>query len=258
MIILFSLGGCNEINMECNWTDSPIEVDGIRSDWSNIPFHYFEEDKISIGICNDDDYLYLLMLTRDMSLNRNINRGGLKLWLDLEAGKDKNNGLLIVGTKEMSEDPRMKRENLRDLSAEEREEQIREMAAKPKNVIILNGKQRADITNNNSININFASGYDAGFIFYEYRIPLRNSPLFVDNSSIKNDINFSIGLEVSGLDNKAMKEKRQQMADQGSGFGGRGGGNRGGGKSGGMRQQMQQNNRPREIWLKTKLAIASD
>jgi hypothetical protein len=84
--------GCNKITMNADWKDRDIVVDGDHIDWSNI-LYTIESKGVSIGVMNDSSNLYICLVPGDRSLEQQMTRGGMTLWLDSGGGKKKTFGI---------------------------------------------------------------------------------------------------------------------------------------------------------------------
>lgn len=64
-ILLF---GCRPLVITSNRVEQPIVIDGKEKDWQSVPLHHFESWDAAIGLCNDSDFLYLLLLFKNPML----------------------------------------------------------------------------------------------------------------------------------------------------------------------------------------------
>jgi hypothetical protein len=61
-------GGCREAQVKSVWRDREIAVDGLRSDWQGIDVYNFGDKDVLLGVANDSESLYLLLVTSNRTL----------------------------------------------------------------------------------------------------------------------------------------------------------------------------------------------
>src|SRR4030042_2676644 len=83
-LILTTCGSSREILSSL--TDSKASVDGQIDEWENN-LVYLEDSKCTIGFQNDDNYLYLCLLTADKADIMKIFTLGVTVWFEPENGK---------------------------------------------------------------------------------------------------------------------------------------------------------------------------
>ncbi len=75
--------GCSgSINLVSSPADTKTIVDGDLAEWNNLTT--IKNENLAFGIRNDNNYLYIAMLTGDRSKIMRIMTGGLQVWLDPE------------------------------------------------------------------------------------------------------------------------------------------------------------------------------
>ena len=62
--LLFS--GCGPQTIISNWNDDNITIDGRQDDWLD-KLDYLEDEKVSAGAFNDDEYIYLCLTSNDIT-----------------------------------------------------------------------------------------------------------------------------------------------------------------------------------------------
>ncbi len=60
-LLLMFLSGCEPLLLKSHWTNQPIVIDGNNADWQAVPMDRLESWDVSLGVCNDAGYLYLLL-----------------------------------------------------------------------------------------------------------------------------------------------------------------------------------------------------
>ena len=82
--------GCKKpVNLQSEWLDTQINIDGNDIDWKEYPFFYDEQTRTDIGLYNDDKNLYLCFLNMDKDIQNQILRKGLYIWFNKTGGKEK-------------------------------------------------------------------------------------------------------------------------------------------------------------------------
>jgi hypothetical protein len=93
-LFLIMLAGCGQEKLELNsdWRNRQIIVDGKSDDWVGA-MYYFEDENISLGLLNDENFLYACLIAEDQSIRTQVMRQGLTLWFDPNGGKKKTFGI---------------------------------------------------------------------------------------------------------------------------------------------------------------------
>lgn len=89
--VLFS--GCSAVELYSDWSNRKITIDGKYSDWPNMQTYYSEKEKIVINLLNDNEYLYICLITRNRQIEVNLMEKGLVAWFDHTAKKNKTLGI---------------------------------------------------------------------------------------------------------------------------------------------------------------------
>ena len=58
ILAMTALYGCKNTQVQSQWSNNSIKIDGIDSDWQGMPLLYSEDLNASIGLTNDEEYLY--------------------------------------------------------------------------------------------------------------------------------------------------------------------------------------------------------
>ena len=90
---LFLLTGCNEPSLQSKWRDRDIVVDGSGEEWSDCKLYTDKETGTTIGVYNDNDYVYICMATSDTEIQQQFIRDGFILWLNQTGGKNEQLGI---------------------------------------------------------------------------------------------------------------------------------------------------------------------
>ena len=94
LLLTFLLVGCgsSQLELNSNWRDREITVDGKNTDWLGAML-FFEEDNVSVGLLNDENFFYICMIAEDQFMRTQMMRQGFTLWFDPDGGKEKTFGI---------------------------------------------------------------------------------------------------------------------------------------------------------------------
>ena len=263
LISLILIIGCKGEKLDCQWTNQPIEVDGLMTDWADLPKMYFEKVGASVGLSNDVDNLYIVFRFNNHKWLPLLSRSGLTIWLDPLAKKKQDFGIryfaiLPVNStpiEKMREQPSEKTSGQRPNLPQMHRRAVEEI------IVFSDGKQLNSIPPNGSYGIAACTGNEGGIYTYELSIPLPDDdPLkYAIGANPGQDI--SIGFEITGM----VRSDFQQMRSSKGGMSGRmppgGGKGAGGGRGGGMGGQiptMHQMPQGEKFWIKTTLTQKPD
>jgi hypothetical protein len=263
-ISLWGCGGGPAMEVQSQWSDSAVVLDGIANDWAKFPLEYSEEEKISLGVRNDSENIYFVLLSRDEQMVRKIQMAGVTLWFDTTGGKKKEFGIRYRGSVALMESLQ-KESGLPENVPPEQKARFEEMHSKMRGMItVLTKGKEVSMPENDPTGPAAASADQDGTFGYEFRIPI------VANDSISHAIGasagneISVGLEVGGIDRQTREAMMREGPEGGGppgggmpGGGGRrmpGGGPGGARPGGGPRGDREQMMKKQEIWISIHLA----
>jgi|WetSurMetagenome_2_1015567.scaffolds.fasta_scaffold53700_3 hypothetical protein len=91
-VALSLCAACKLPQLESQWRDRDIAIDGSTAEWSGL-LHYPEGSKIGIGIVNDDASLYLCLTSEDREMASRILRSGFSVLFESKGQKGKRFGV---------------------------------------------------------------------------------------------------------------------------------------------------------------------
>ncbi len=260
---VLTLVGCkNDVQLESEYRDQDYTIDGSHLDW-NGKLKYIEDLHLSVGLANDDEFLYVSLVVGSREMQRLIGRNGLILWFDPGGNEVKDLGILypmgLVRNPELLQEVMEARRAGKTLAPEEMQAHITSMLAEFEVIGAKGHDRRVSGVDPSSIRGIEVRGVQArGVLTIEYKIPLRD--LGKSDYAIGADPGaiIGVGLITPEID---IQEMREQMQGRGGGRGGMGGGGRsGGGRSGGRRPGGMQGGEdlpdPIEQWGKLRLAVS--
>ncbi|UCF05586.1 MAG: hypothetical protein JSV33_00700 [bacterium] len=275
LFLLLLLAGCNEQTMESPWAGEPIQIDGMKADWNELPTFYFEREGVQFGVCNDTTNLYVLFRFTGEQKARLISVSGLTLWFDSAGEKKRTFGIHFAGRAELSMMPGrgMRGGRMRDgvmgesgmdssdsgmgargdVTAEQLEEIRRMRFLLGDEITVIDGvtNEKSFVPVDGSRGPRAAFTGEKGIYTYEFSIPL--SPSDENSYGIGAAPGQTIGLGMEwGMDRDDMKrtwgERKGRMPGE-PGGGGMGG--MPGGRGPGRRMQSP---KKVKIWLQVPLA----
>jgi hypothetical protein len=248
ILFLFLLVGCGngKLELNSNWRDREITVDGKSADWLGTML-FFEEDNVSVGLLNDENFFYICMIVEDEFMRTQVMRQGFTLWFDPDGGKEKTFGIKYpLGMQASGTGMRRDEQSM---------ERSRQAPRRPMIELEILGPgkdelKKMPIAEAKGIDINIE--FSSGMIVYELKVPLIQSEQHPYAIGAEAGSSVGIGLETSKMERSDM---RRQISE-GRGEGGITSGMRGGAggrgmPGGGRRPQMRQ---PLKIWAVVQLA----
>ncbi len=96
-LVLLPLAGYGVLSASKNtltsgWRDRDIKIDGFNDDWPTLS-SFSEDTRFSIGLANDEQFLYVALSTNDRATSLQALHQGLIVWFDAEGGKKKRFGI---------------------------------------------------------------------------------------------------------------------------------------------------------------------
>lgn len=248
LLLTFLFVGCgnSKLELNSNWQDREITVDGKNADWLGAML-FFEEDNISVGLLNDENFFYICMIAEDQFIRTQVMRQGFTLWFDPDGGKEKTFGIKYpVGMQASGTGLRRDEQSMERSSQALRRPMIElEILGPGKDEV---KKMPIEEAKGIDIHVEFSSG----MLVYELKVPLIQSEQHPYAIGAEAGSSIGIGLETA-------KMERQDVRGEisgGRGIGGTTSGMRGGAgdrgmPGGGRRPQMR---KPLKIWAVVQLA----
>ncbi len=204
------------------WRDRDMRVDGVNDEW---PETVHVNEAGSVGSVNDDQFLYLSMITSDQQRRRRFVAGGLIVWLDASGGKQQSFGIHIPGGRELGfPGPRAGGRRGVDQTSPDVPMPVLtyvELLGPKKD-----DRRRIELTSESRIEV--AVGSREGTLVYELKVPLAKTS--ATPYAIGTEPGRKIGL---GLETPKIEPSDAAHAGYGHGGGGFGGGGHGGRGGGG-------------------------
>jgi hypothetical protein len=247
LLLTFLLVGCgsSKLELNSNWRDREITVDGKNADWLGAML-FFEEDNVSVGLLNDENFFYICMIAEDQFVRTQMMRQGFTLWFDPDGGKEKTFGIKYpIGMQASEGDMRRDEQNLERSSQAPRRPMIELEILGP-------GKdEQKKMLISEAKGIDIIVEFSSGMLVYELKVPLIQSEQHPYAIGAEAGSSVGIGLEMSKMEGPDMREQMSGGRGGGGPSGGMRGGTGGRGMPGGGRSQMR---KPLKIWAVVQLA----
>lgn len=92
-LVIAMAGGCSStMQLASNWTPETIPIDGSMKEWSDSTL-FAQKDDLSYAVKNDDQYLYLFVMSATPNLGRQMVFRGMTVWFDPNGGSKKTLGV---------------------------------------------------------------------------------------------------------------------------------------------------------------------
>jgi hypothetical protein len=248
----FFLTGCGTFKLKSKWLDREITVDGQSNDWLGAMM-YIEKKNISVGLFNDENFLYICMIAEDQSVRNQVMRQGVMLWFDPSGGKKETFGIKFPLGMQPGDFPMGRRGDEQD------PERFRQAPRRSMTELEIFGPGEDEslrILKEDAKGIEINVKGLSGMLVYELKVPLNHSEEHPYAIGAKAGSSIGVRLETP-------KMSRQRMGGRGGGMGGKGGmgggrGGMGGGMGGGMRGGGMRPQMPKSLKVQAVVQLASN
>ena len=230
-VVLMAMAGCKTEELASTWSDREVRIDGVNDEWQGATT-FIEDKDVSIGLLNDDEFLYVSLSSND-SLRMQVMRTGLTVWFDPEGGTDEWYGINFpTGAQGRMQAMQGRRRRGGD---GDRDPQSRRPTVDDDPMMYIElvgpgelGRRRIPIERVTGIEVKI--GNDFGRFVYELKVPLPRDADHLFGIGTKAGAVLGVGLETGDMPGMG-RGSRGGLGGPGGGLGGPGGG--GGGRGGG-------------------------
>jgi len=264
------IAGCKTLEFASRWKNKDVVIDGKNTEWKDS-LYALDEHETSMGLLNDDHFLYIGLITVNRDYQRQIMRSGLTVWFDRNGGEGKKFGIHYPlgpggpgsqqGRKENTGDEGSSGEAGGDRPAESQMDNPRPLVDELEVYGPGDGEHHR-MTTAETGGIDVRVGITNGVLVYELKVPLADNGSTAFAIGTKPGMQIGVGVESSNGRGAASQGNSEGGEGRGGGMGGGrgggmggrggGGGRRGGGSGGGSRAGGQ--TEPLQIWAKVQLA----
>ncbi len=260
LVVAVLLTGCNNIELQSSWKDRTVIIDGNDEDWKDQKY-YIREKNITVGVMNDEKYLYLCFYPTNRKLGELLLKQGLAIWFNGEGKKKKDFGIKFpLGLKNMVKDRSKIDSNFRDIEPEMIEKMVKQMSKK----LEILGSRKKDVKAvevKNLVGMEIALGMQKGVFVYELKIPYKHNQVYSATIGAEQGSEICLYFETPETD---FEERDSQMDDRPSNMsnsipGGKGGGRSGSSKGGrsSKRGSDRQTSSSLNTWVQIQLDTQS-
>ena len=95
---VFFNGCSSSVQLASKWSGTPVHIDGNLKEWSDSTL-FVEKEGIRWAVMNDDEFLYLCVMSAKPNLGRQIISRGMTVWFDPNGGNKQTMGVRFpIGT----------------------------------------------------------------------------------------------------------------------------------------------------------------
>lgn len=249
LLPIMSFGCSSKLELISHWPDREITIDGESEEWQDS-LTLLEKDNVSLGFFNDEEFLYVSLVTTDRRIQRQFMALGFTIWFDPRGGQNEEFGIRFpLG---MMETGLMMREAR---SGERNIERLKEEFEKSlDNLEILgagkNERRLLRVTDLKGIEIKVNNSNK--MLVYEIKVPLIKSEQHPYAIGAEVGESIGLGFETGKLDVKKMRERIGRGMRGRRPPGGIGGGR---GRMGGPRPPMPEQFK---VWATVRLVAEND
>jgi hypothetical protein len=96
ILTLFATGFAKDKTVESKWVAAPASIDGLNTEWGNVPMQSEKKMGVEYSFMNDGENLFILFVFKDPKYLSSINWTGLTIWLSPQGSKDDDLGIRFV------------------------------------------------------------------------------------------------------------------------------------------------------------------
>ncbi len=90
--VTLGVAGCGAKRLSSKWRDRTVTIDAVNNEWQGT-ITDFEEEQVSVGLLNDDQYLYIGLVFMDPQVQAQALTKGLTFWFDASGKRKKTFGI---------------------------------------------------------------------------------------------------------------------------------------------------------------------
>ena len=251
LVVAALLTGCNSIGLQSSWKDRKIVIDGNDEDWKDQKY-YIRDKNITVGVMNDERYLYLCFYPSNRKLSERLIKQGLTIWFNGDDKKKKDFGIKFpLGLKDGVKERSKRDLNYKEIEPKMIEKLMTDMFNKLE-ILDSNKNDEKIVEIKNLVGMEIALGVQKGVFVYELKIPYKYNQVYSATIGAEPGSKIYLNFETPEMD---FEERSSQMDDRTGSMdqsmsGGKGGGNGSGRKGGSEKQTSSSLN----AWVQIQLA----
>jgi hypothetical protein len=169
VLLTAALQGCTgAVEVASIAPSTPIVIDGKADDWQGHLL-YYRDAKLTIGVSNDKNFLYLCVMSSDQTVYRSILMRGITVWFDTTGGKGQYFGIRYPLEMAEAEMPMNREEPPGSM-----DDMMKRRADDASKLAVLGAKKdsRTEILLPGKHGVDARIGYKTGVFVYEMKLPL--------------------------------------------------------------------------------------
>jgi hypothetical protein len=96
MIAFAATGIAKDDLVNSKWAANPASIDGMNTEWGDVPMNKFKKAKVEYAFMNGQDDLFILFIFKDPNFLSSINWTGLTVWISPQGEKNKDLGINFI------------------------------------------------------------------------------------------------------------------------------------------------------------------
>lgn len=257
--LLFVCGCGSAPELLSSWNKNEIVVDGNGVDWKSNTY-YLNDQHVTIGFRNDENFLYICLMSEESQFRRQLMGLGLTIWFEADGADGKLGIHYPVG---FAGQERSERDSSGDEGGLEDRDQMMPAALQQLEILGPGKDDKQEFSTLQQIpGISAKVGMDQGHVVYELKVPLHKSSTTPNAIGAEKE-RIKISMESGAPGGRRSGGGYERRGDDGGGFTGgggggfRGGGRRGGGMGRGGGGRPQQGERPQQFKFEANIQLAN-
>jgi len=246
-LVLMLLGCSSSMELSSGWTNQELTITGDGSRWKDATTEIAGPD-ISVGVKNDNNYLYVCLITSNRATQLQMLALGCTAWFDTEGKKNKTFGIqfpvsgLLQG----------RRFPTRDNAAE-----LQQLITAAQRQLVIRGPgvgEQHRLSVQDARGVKARLGYVDGTLTYELKVPLQKSKEQPYAISVDTAKPFIVGFETGDIADAMKGQPEVSNRSQATSVRGRPSGRSGGDSGQGPGRDMPE---PLKHWITVHLSSGS-
>lgn len=238
-------GGCSGAkSLQSHAPEHEVTIDGSVRDWAGS-ITSMDSENISVGVLNDSEFLYVMLIANDPAVVRRIMDRGLTLWFDPKGGTEKAFGIRFPLGLQASRGGRASGAPMNSAARQRRwRSSLSEMA-----ILGGDGQQRR-ISATAIPGLTARAEVNLGSLQYELKVPLQHGSVHSYAVGAAPGSTLGMGMETAGADEERVDTQPSSRTGAGQRTMGRGG------RRGGRMQGQRSSRQPGTLKVWSEVALA--
>jgi hypothetical protein len=164
---------CRSPVFESRWAAVPMMIDGQNTDWEVFPLYKLESLNVSLGLCNDAEYLYLLLHFEDPMFAMRVRSAGIALEFARQNKRETIFELRYMGSDTSGAISGLRDSFWQSLNPDQRARFINHQAKMNSMITVLKNGSSVQVSADSSHELSAARIEHQGFFGYELKLPIQ-------------------------------------------------------------------------------------